>query len=102
MLFLRLTSTLPNTFINLASPIVDAPYHIFFLATIIGLIPTGYVTVKMRKRQFWRVARLAFGELRKENNFLRSLWPVTNPHSSQEHLLHPQLLQKPLRPFLGR
>ncbi|KAI5323379.1 hypothetical protein L3X38_032451 [Prunus dulcis] len=54
MLFLRLTPTLPNTFINLASPIVDAPYHIFFLATIIGLIPTGYVTVK---------ARLAFGEL---------------------------------------
>ncbi|KAH0995248.1 hypothetical protein GBA52_019112 [Prunus armeniaca] len=45
---------------------------------------------------------LALGELRKENNFLRSLWPVTNPPSSQEHLLHPQLLQKPLRrPFLA-
>ncbi|KAH0988086.1 hypothetical protein GBA52_015263 [Prunus armeniaca] len=44
MLFLRLTPTLPNTFINLASAIVDVPYHIFFLATIIGLIPTGYVT----------------------------------------------------------
>ncbi|ONI01652.1 hypothetical protein PRUPE_6G151100 [Prunus persica] len=54
MLFLRLTPTLPNTFINLASPIVDAPYHIFFLTTIIGLIPAGYVTIK---------ARLAFGEL---------------------------------------
>ncbi|CAL9020371.1 unnamed protein product [Prunus brigantina] len=83
MLFVRLTPTLPNTFINLASPIVDVPYHIFFLATIIGLIPAGYVTVR---------AGLALGELRKENNFLRSLWPATNPPSSQEHLLHPQLL----------
>ncbi|KAI5311815.1 hypothetical protein L3X38_040988 [Prunus dulcis] len=26
-MFLRLTPTLPNTFINLASPIVDVPYH---------------------------------------------------------------------------
>ncbi|CAL8114309.1 unnamed protein product [Prunus armeniaca] len=58
-----------------------------------GLIPAGYVTVRVG---------LALGELRKENNFLRSLWPVTNPPSSQEHLLHPQLLQKPLRhPFLA-
>ncbi|BFG34224.1 hypothetical protein CerSpe_204980 [Prunus speciosa] len=47
-------------------------------------------------------AGLALGELRKENNILRSLWPVTNPPSSQEHLLHPQLLQKPLRTFLAR
>ncbi|PQM34008.1 putative serine/threonine-protein kinase [Prunus yedoensis var. nudiflora] len=47
-------------------------------------------------------AGLALGELRKENNFLRILWPVTNPPSSQEHLLHPQLLQKPLCPFLAR
>ncbi|PQQ09251.1 hypothetical protein Pyn_14019 [Prunus yedoensis var. nudiflora] len=48
------------------------------------------------------LAGLALGELRKEIDFLRSLWPVTNPPSSQEHLLHPQLLQKPLRPFLAR
>ncbi|XP_028789140.1 uncharacterized membrane protein At4g09580-like [Neltuma alba] len=54
MLFLRLTPTLPNTFINVASPIVDVPYHIFFLATVIGLIPAAYVTVK---------AGLALGEL---------------------------------------
>ncbi|ONI17367.1 hypothetical protein PRUPE_3G154500 [Prunus persica] len=47
-------------------------------------------------------AGLALGELQKENNFLRSLWPVTNPPSSQEHFLHPQLLQKPLHPFLAR
>ncbi|KAJ6426965.1 hypothetical protein OIU84_022544 [Salix udensis] len=54
MLFLRLTPTLPNTFINVASPIVDVPYHIFFLATLIGLVPAAYVTVK---------AGIALGEL---------------------------------------
>lgn len=47
MLFLRLTPTLPNTFINVASPIVNVPYHIFFLGTLIGLIPAAYVTVKV-------------------------------------------------------
>ncbi|KAK9059393.1 hypothetical protein SSX86_022013 [Deinandra increscens subsp. villosa] len=46
MLFLRLTPTLPNMFINVASPIVNVPYHIFLLATCIGLIPAAYVTVK--------------------------------------------------------
>ncbi|XP_021911823.1 uncharacterized membrane protein At4g09580 [Carica papaya] len=54
MLFLRLTPTLPNTFINVASPIVNVPYHIFFLGTLIGLIPAAYVTVK---------AGIALGEL---------------------------------------
>ncbi|XP_023738894.1 uncharacterized membrane protein At4g09580 [Lactuca sativa] len=55
MLFLRVTPTLPNTFINVASPIVDVPYHIFFLATSLGLIPAAYVTVR---------AGIALGELR--------------------------------------
>ncbi|KAK4423141.1 putative membrane protein [Sesamum alatum] len=54
MLFLRVTPTLPNTFINVASPIVDVPYHIFFLATFIGLIPAAFVTVR---------AGIALGEL---------------------------------------
>ncbi|KAJ7943845.1 SNARE associated Golgi protein family [Quillaja saponaria] len=54
ILFLRLTPTLPNTFINVASPIVDVPYHIFFLATFIGLIPVAFITVK---------AGVALGEL---------------------------------------
>ena len=47
MLFLRVTPTLPNTFINLASPIVDVPYHTFLLGTLIGLIPAAYVTVRV-------------------------------------------------------
>lgn len=55
MLFLRVTPTLPNTFINFASPIVDVPYHIFFLATFFGLIPAAFVTVR---------AGIALGELR--------------------------------------
>ncbi|KAK9216447.1 hypothetical protein WN944_008456 [Citrus x changshan-huyou] len=47
MLFLRITPSLPNLFINLASPIVDIPFHIFFLATLIGLIPASYITVRV-------------------------------------------------------
>ncbi|CAM0875248.1 unnamed protein product [Alopecurus aequalis] len=46
MLFLRITPTLPNTFINMASPIVDIPFHIFFAATLVGIIPASYITVK--------------------------------------------------------
>ena len=38
---------MPNTFINLASPIVDVPYHTFLLGTLIGLIPAAYVTVRV-------------------------------------------------------
>ncbi|PAN07696.1 hypothetical protein PAHAL_1G356000 [Panicum hallii] len=59
MLFLRVTPTLPNTFINFASPIVDVPYHIFFLATAIGLIPAAYVTVR---------AGIALSDLRSLND----------------------------------
>ncbi|KAK9134886.1 hypothetical protein Syun_014216 [Stephania yunnanensis] len=48
MLFLRITPTLPNTFINLASPIVDIPFHVFFFATLLGLVPASYITVRRR------------------------------------------------------
>lgn len=47
MLLLRITPTLPNTFINMASPIVDIPFHVFFLATLVGLMPASYITVKL-------------------------------------------------------
>ncbi|CAA7403861.1 unnamed protein product [Spirodela intermedia] len=59
MLFLRVTPTLPNTFINMASPIVDVPYHTFFLATFIGLIPAAFVTVR---------AGIALGDLKSVND----------------------------------
>ncbi|XP_072992906.1 uncharacterized membrane protein At4g09580-like [Typha latifolia] len=55
MLFLRITPTLPNTFINMASPIVDIPFHIFFVATLVGIIPGSYVIVR---------AGLALGDLK--------------------------------------
>ncbi|XP_072973650.1 uncharacterized membrane protein At4g09580-like [Typha angustifolia] len=55
MLFLRITPSLPNTFINMASPIVDIPFHIFFVATLVGIIPGSYVTVR---------AGLALGDLK--------------------------------------
>ncbi|KAF3596863.1 hypothetical protein DY000_02026781 [Brassica cretica] len=40
--------------VKVASPIVDVSYHIFFLATFIGLIPAAFVTVR---------AGIALGEL---------------------------------------
>ncbi|KAH7431549.1 hypothetical protein KP509_08G054800 [Ceratopteris richardii] len=46
MLFLRVTPTLPNTFINFASPIVNIPYHTFFLATLFGLVPASFLSVR--------------------------------------------------------
>uniref|UniRef100_A0A2P2K666 VTT domain-containing protein n=1 Tax=Rhizophora mucronata TaxID=61149 RepID=A0A2P2K666_RHIMU len=55
MLFLRITPSLPNLFINLASPIVDIPFHVFILATLLGLIPASYITVR---------AGLALGDLK--------------------------------------
>ncbi|XP_022152505.1 uncharacterized membrane protein At4g09580-like [Momordica charantia] len=55
MIFLRITPTLPNIFINLASPIVDIPFHVFFLATLIGLVPSSYIMVR---------AGLALGDLK--------------------------------------
>ncbi|CAL0320526.1 unnamed protein product [Lupinus luteus] len=60
-IFLRVTPTLPNLFINLASPIVDVPFHTFFLGTLIGLIPAAYITVR---------AGLALGDL----NSVRDLY----------------------------
>ncbi|KAG6479155.1 uncharacterized membrane protein At4g09580-like [Zingiber officinale] len=55
LLFLRITPSLPNTFINLASPIVDIPFRTFFLATLVGLIPASYITAR---------AGLALGDLK--------------------------------------
>lgn len=53
MLFLRITPTLPNTFINVASPIVDIPFHIFIIATLIGIIPSTYITVRVSSVYFY-------------------------------------------------
>jgi uncharacterized membrane protein YdjX (TVP38/TMEM64 family) len=47
ILFLRVTPILPNTFINIASPIVHVPYHTFALATLIGMVPNSFLSVKV-------------------------------------------------------
>lgn len=31
----------------MASPIVDIPFHVFLMATLIGIIPASYITVKV-------------------------------------------------------
>lgn len=54
MIFLRVTPTLPSAFINVASPLVNVPYHTFVLATSLGIIPVAFVTVR---------AGMALGEL---------------------------------------
>lgn len=70
MLFLRVTPTLPNTFINVASPIVNVPYHIFFLATSIGLIPAAYVTVRVFFLNFFAFYVISFKCIRFFNNLI--------------------------------
>ncbi len=45
MLFLRISPMLPNWFINLASPIVNIPYRIFGLATLLGIAPQTFIAV---------------------------------------------------------
>ncbi|XP_039037768.1 uncharacterized membrane protein At4g09580-like [Hibiscus syriacus] len=46
MLFLRLTPTSSNIFINVVSPIVDVLYRIFFTETFIRLILIVYITIR--------------------------------------------------------
>lgn len=65
MLFLRITPTLPNTFINVCSPIVDIPYPTFLVATVIGLMPATFITVRVsccepQKHIFFHWAAQAF------------------------------------------
>ena len=46
VLFLRLTPILPNWLINLASPVVKVPLQTFFLATMLGITPQTYISVR--------------------------------------------------------
>ncbi|KPI87561.1 hypothetical protein ABL78_3358 [Leptomonas seymouri] len=46
LLFLRLTPILPNWLVNLASPVVGVPLHIFAGATMLGIVPQSYLTVR--------------------------------------------------------
>ncbi|KAL7702790.1 SNARE associated Golgi protein [Lotmaria passim] len=46
LLFLRLTPILPNWLVNLASPVVGVPLYAFAGATMLGIIPQTYLTVR--------------------------------------------------------
>lgn len=45
MLFLRVTPFFPNTFINIACPVVGVPYTPFAIGTLLGCMPNNFVAV---------------------------------------------------------
>ncbi|OWF52026.1 transmembrane protein 41A-B-like [Mizuhopecten yessoensis] len=46
LLFLRFFPMTPNWFLNMASPIVDIPVHMFFFSVFIGLVPYNFICVQ--------------------------------------------------------
>ncbi|XP_076089544.1 transmembrane protein 41A-A-like [Mytilus galloprovincialis] len=46
LLFLRFFPMTPNWFLNMASPIVNVPIHLFFLSVLIGLMPFNFICVQ--------------------------------------------------------
>jgi len=45
ILFLRITPLLPNWFINITSPHVGIPAHLFLMGTFFGVIPLSIIPV---------------------------------------------------------
>ena len=41
--FLRITPLVPNWFLNISSSLAGVPFHIFFCATMVGIIPYTYM-----------------------------------------------------------
>ncbi|KAK7197778.1 SNARE associated Golgi protein [Novymonas esmeraldas] len=61
IVFVRLTPILPNWLVNLASPVVGVPLHTFGAATMVGILPQTYLSVR-----FGSLAHLAkAGETRR-------------------------------------
>lgn len=46
LLFLRLTPILPNWLVNLGAPVANIPLFPFAMATMVGIIPQTYLTVR--------------------------------------------------------
>lgn len=42
MLAMRITPVCPNWLVNLASPLIGVPLHVFVAATLVGLLPANY------------------------------------------------------------
>jgi uncharacterized membrane protein YdjX (TVP38/TMEM64 family) len=47
LLFLRITPLVPNTVLNLISPIVGVPFKYYLFATLFGLMPANIMHVNM-------------------------------------------------------
>ena len=45
--FLRVTPFLPNTFINVCSPVVHVPYSSFAVGGLLGLLPNNVMAIKV-------------------------------------------------------
>ena len=50
ILFLRLAPFVPNTVVNVLSPVVGVPYGVFALATCVGTLPQNFITASMGTR----------------------------------------------------
>lgn len=50
MFFLRVTPFLPNTFINVASPVVHVPYRAFAVGSVFGCLPNNFMAVKVSRK----------------------------------------------------
>lgn len=46
IIFLRITPFLPNWFINIASPVINVPLHLFFIGTFLGVGPPSFVAIQ--------------------------------------------------------
>ncbi|WAR09601.1 T41AA-like protein [Mya arenaria] len=46
LLFLRFFPMTPNWFLNMVSPILDIPLHLFFISVFIGLMPYNFICVQ--------------------------------------------------------
>lgn len=49
ILFLRMTPVLPNWFINLVSPVIGVPLHIFAVGTFFGVAPPSIIAIQAGK-----------------------------------------------------
>jgi len=46
LLFIRMVPFTPNWLLNIAAPILDIPFHLFFFSVLVGLMPYNFVTVQ--------------------------------------------------------
>jgi len=62
ILFLRITPFVPNTFVNIVSPVVDIPFHLFAIGTC--LVGMSFCTKTFRP--FTKQRRARYGHLTRQ------------------------------------